>query len=69
MEVVPEVYVVGYWSHVEIITTDKLEAEGRLLVCVRDYNGLPWAIRSIEEAIDHAYSEGYKDGYDSTLED
>jgi hypothetical protein len=69
MALMPEVYVVGYWSWVELITTDKLEAEDRLLASKRDFPILPWGIRSIKDAIKHAYSEGYKDGYDSTQED
>ena len=57
-----KVYVVGYWCNVVYVTTDKDSAER---VCIRrkgEASALPWGVRTIQEALEHAYEAGQEDG-------
>ena len=57
-----EVYVVGYWCHVQLVTTNKGLAEQ---VCNKkrgESPALPQAVRNVEDAIQHAYAAGLADG-------
>ncbi|MHA1816221.1 MAG: hypothetical protein ACTSX1_09465 [Candidatus Heimdallarchaeaceae archaeon] len=57
-----EVFVVGYWSHVAHVTTNKDEAEAVMLAKRQEFRVLPWEVRTVEEAIQHAYRQGMEDG-------
>jgi len=57
-----DVYVVGYWSTVGLVTDDREKAEKFLVRRRGDSPALPWAIRNIEDAVTHAYGTGLKDG-------
>lgn len=57
-----EIYVVGYWCNVALVTTDRGLADQ---VCTKrrgEAPALPWAVRPVEDAILHAYAAGQEDG-------
>ena len=57
-----KVYVVGYWCNIHLVTSDKEEAER---VCNKrrgEAPALPWDVRTVVEAIEHAYQAGREDG-------
>lgn len=60
-----DVYVVGYWSHIELTTTDYNKAKSILEKVKGRSPDLPWEIRNIQDAIKHAYEIGYQDGEDA----
>lgn len=57
-----DICVVGYWSNVACVTTDK-ELAQKILTNKRGSSpALPWEIRNVEEALKHAYEIGFQDG-------
>lgn len=56
------VYVVGYWSNVSCVTTNKAIAEKVVTNKKGRSPMLPWEVRNVEEAIKHAYETGFQDG-------
>ncbi len=56
-----DVYVVGYWSNISYIGTDKKEADRILNEKKAEFSALPWGIRTVQEAVEHAYWSGVED--------
>jgi len=56
------VYVVGHDAHVEFVTTNKGLAEKVRTRKMGESPYLAWAVRTVENAIIHAYGSGLKDG-------
>ncbi len=57
-----KVYVVGYWCNIACVTSDKELANK---VCDKkrgEASALPWGVRTIQKALEHAYEAGQEDG-------
>jgi len=61
-ELKDKILVVGYWGNVDFVTDNKQEAEEVLVKKKGEAPGLPWSIRTVEEAVTHAYRSGFNDG-------
>lgn len=60
-----QIYVLGYWSNAEAVSTD-VEFLNILLKKKKGLQPeLPWGVRTIQEALKHSYETGYRDGEDS----
>jgi len=57
-----EVYVVGYWCNIHLVTTDKELANKMCNKRRGEAAALPWDVRTIQEALEHAYEAGQEDG-------
>jgi len=56
------IYVVGYETAVRLITTDKAEAEKFCEAEKKKHPILSWGVRTIKEAVEHAWECGHKEG-------
>ena len=56
------IYVVGYWGHVGLVTTNKAIADNFCIKKRGESPALPWGVRNVEDAITHAYGTGLADG-------
>jgi len=61
MNLAEKIYVVGYWANVEFVTDDKEEANAEMLARRQKYPSLPFDVRTVEEAVRHAYRQGLED--------
>ncbi len=57
-------FVVSCGKNIQIVTTDQCEAKKELAKVKLRETGTDWAIRSVEEAITHAWKEGFGIGWD-----
>lgn len=58
-----EIFIVGYWANVSYVTTDKEKAGSVMLSKRQEHPVLPWDVRTIEKALQHAYQQGLEDAY------
>jgi hypothetical protein len=56
-----KIYVVGYWANVVFVTNDKNQAEAVMISHRQKNSSLPWKVRTVEEAVQHAYRQGLED--------
>jgi hypothetical protein len=61
-EATPPVFIVSYWSQVVLVTSDLAEAQTTCARNKQDYPALPWGVRNVSDAIQHAYEAGFDDG-------
>jgi hypothetical protein len=61
MNLANKIYVVGYWASVAYVTDDKDEAEAEMIARRQKHPELPWGVRTVEEAVAHAYRQGMED--------
>ncbi len=57
-----KILIVGYGSEARLITEDRDEAEVALRKLMKESPVLDWEIRTINEALSQAWSDGYDDG-------
>ena len=56
-----KIYVVGYWARVVYVTDDEQLANDVMLSHRQENPALPWEVRTVERAIEHAYHQGLED--------
>lgn len=56
-----KIYVVGYWANVVFVTDNKDKAEEIMISHRQRTPHLPWKVRTVEKAIEHAYRQGLED--------
>ncbi len=56
-----KILIVGYGSEARMVTTDRKEAHRALCHWMKESPVLDWGIRTINEALSQAWSDGYDD--------
>ena len=64
-----EIWVVGYWNNVYLITANREQADRECERLMGAYSQLPWGVRAIDQAIQHSYEAGCDDGRRDCEED